>query len=211
MRGSHSELAQTSYLPSVRSPAFGHNPGRVYWDTTKRVLRVGLVVLRGSTCEGRGLAVANVGSFRKLEIPVVFGFRARLMMSLRRVYTPFRSVRVHINFELRFGRTCRLSFPRSCTIIYIMYLGLYPQIPDTYTATPRAESDYIVGLSATRPCKGIGICTRPQQTRLFSSYTAARKFLSGCEEGIGVLTLSMDQVGKSEWTGPHWPVAAAVL
>ena len=92
------------------------------------------------------------------------------------------------------------AFPRSYIIIYIVYLGLYPQVPNTYTAFPHAEPDYILRLSATRLYKGFGICSRPQQTRLFSSYTAARKFLSGCEEGI---------VGKSEWTGPRWPVATA--
>ena len=66
--------------------------------------------------------------------------------------------------------------------------------------------------------KGLGIrlvslriCSRPQQTLFFSSYTAARKILSGLEEGIRALTLYIGQVGKSEWTGPRWPVAAAVL
>ena len=85
-------------------------------------------------------------------------------MSLRRVYAAFRSVRVHIHFELRFGGLADSAFPR-------------------------VESDYILRLGATRLYKDLLICSRPQRTRLFSSYTAARKFLSGCEEGIGVLTL----------------------
>ena len=57
----------------------------------------------------------------------------------------------------------------------------------------------------------VRICSEPQQTRLFSSYTATRKLLSGGGEGIPALTLYIGQVGESEWTGSHWPVATAVL
>ena len=81
----------------------------------------------------------------------------------------------------------------------LLYLGPYSRVPNTYTAFSRA------GLTISYACSW------PQQTRRFSSYTAAQKFLSGRKEGFGVLTLSMGQVSKSEWTGPRWPVATAVL
>ena len=111
-----------------------------------------MVDVEGFCCEGRGLAVANVGGIGNWKLQSYSGFELQCLDTNGRLYK---------------GLGIRLVSLR--------------------------------------------ICSRPQQTLLFSSYTVARKFLSGLEEGIRALTLYIGQVGKIELTGPRWSVAAAVL
>ena len=58
--------------------------------------------------------------------------------------------------------------------------------------------DYVVGLVADVE----GFCPRS------TGFAVAN---DGGEEGIGALTLYIDQVGKCQWDRLHWPVATAVL
>ena len=57
------------------------------------------------------------------------------------------------------------SVVTTSTILYIVYLALDPQVLNTYTAFPRAESDCILRLSATSIC--------PSQTRRETSVRGA--------------------------------------